>query len=87
MASYDHTILLGGAVDYNDTVTVITLSATQPRDCVNIPIEDDSLVEDSETFGVSLTTSSSLAIVEVISSATVTIEDTIIGLFPACKKT
>ena len=64
----------------------VFLSLTQTRNCINIPITDDLLVENSETFDVSLRTSSSIATVQVLSSATVTIQDTTIGLSPACKK-
>ena len=66
-------------VDYTDTVAGITLSLTQTRDCVNISITNDLILDHLETFGVSLTTFSPFAVVQVIPSATVTIQDANIG--------
>ena len=83
-------MLVGGTpvgVDYTDTAMGITLSLTQTRDCINIPITNDVMLDDLETFGVSLTTTSPFATVQVISSAVVTIQDPTIGQLPAYKST
>jgi len=81
-------MFVGGSpvgVDYTDTAMGISLSLTQPRDCISIPITNDVILDDLETFGVSLTTTSPFAMVQVISSAVVTIQDPTIGQLPAYK--
>ena len=79
-------MFIGGSVDYTDTVGGITLSLAQTRACINIPIMEDLLLEDDESFGVTLTTTSNIASVQVIPSATaIIIDDPPSGMLPVCK--
>ena len=81
-------MLVGGTPvgnDYTDTVIGIALNLAQTRACINIPITSDVILEDLETFSVSLTTTTPFAIVQVISSAVITIQDQPFGMLEACK--
>ena len=81
-------MLVGGSpvgVDYTDTNMVISMSLTQTRDCITIPITNDVILDDLETFGVSLVSNSPFAVAQVITSAVVTIQDPTIGQLPTCK--
>lgn len=46
-----------------------------PRDCVTIPITDDDIVEDMESFTAVLTSSDATAVVQNIPTATISIQD------------
>ena len=81
-------MLVGGLPvgnDYTDTNREVTLNLTQTRVCINIPITIDAILDNLETFGVSLTTTTPFAIVQVISSAVVTIQDQPFGMLSARK--
>ena len=61
--------------DYTTRSVPIQLSATATRACFRVPILTDAILDDNEQFGVTLTTSSTTATVQIISSAVVTIID------------
>ena len=61
--------------DYTTRSQPIQLSATATRACFSVPILTDAILDDNEQFGVTLTTSSTTATVQIISSAVVTIID------------
>ena len=86
---YDYTSLILNAitdifytagVDYTTTTdTSLQISLASRRVCFNVPIIFDNIIDDGEVFGVTLTTTSPIATVQVISSAVVTIIDVAIG--------
>ena len=54
----------------------VTLSASQMRDCVQIPIVNDDIFDPNEVFSVVLTTTTAGAVIRSdLSSADVTIGD------------
>ena len=59
--------------DYTTVSETVTLSSANPRACVNVPIIDDSFVENAEIFSVTLTTGSPLATVQLIPTATINV--------------
>ena len=66
--------------DFSTQTMGVTLSATQLRDCVQLSIVDDNVLDPDEVFRVTLTTSTAGATVRSdLSSATVTITDDDMG--------
>ena len=52
-------IFAGGGVDYNTpNPTTFTFTSAQTVQCTNIPINDDSILEEIETFTIQLSQSS-----------------------------
>jgi len=47
---------LSGGEDYTSITTVLTFDGSNTRGCSDVPITDDNIYEDDETFSVTLTT-------------------------------
>ena len=69
------TLHFPATADYNPSPFTITLSASQTRACIQVPIVNDVLAEDNEVFQVSLSTNQFATSVVGIATATVTISD------------
>ena len=70
--------LSGGGLDYGPiTCNPLVFSGTDSLECCNIPINDDNLVETTESFTVSLSTTASASDATLINpvQATVSITD------------
>jgi len=70
--------LSGGGVDYGPiTCNPLVFSGTDSLECCNIPINDDNLCEDTESFTVSLNTTATASDATLINpvQATVSIID------------
>ena len=69
-------ICFSAFVDFDAQVMDVSLSANETRDCVQIPIINDTVLDPNEVFRVTLTTSTAGATVRSsLDSATVTIID------------
>lgn len=62
--------------DFNQITTTLTFSSSQSRDCVNIGIIDEDIVEFNEVFTVSLSEDNVQIRLVAPIQATVTIQDT-----------
>ena len=62
--------------DFGNQPMSVTLSASEPRGCVQVSIVDDVVVDPNEVFAVTLTTTTAGATVRSgLDAATVTITD------------
>jgi hypothetical protein len=73
----------GGGVDYTGTTQQVTFLAGQTQKLIQVPIQDDSIVEGSETFNAALSLASSVGgrSVDVSDTATGTILDDDVAAF------
>ena len=54
-------IVTGNGVDYTSTPIIVTFAAGATNTTINIPVTSDTMVEESEAFGLSFTIPSSLS--------------------------
>ena len=54
-------LLIGNGVDYTSTSINATFAASTTRTTINVPVTKDNIAEQSETFDLTLTISSSLS--------------------------
>lgn len=72
-------LLLIAPADYNAIMTTLTFSPGVDRQCVNVTLPDDGIVEGEETFNVTLTSNDSILLVP--ETAMVVIEESSSKMF------